>query len=156
MEDPQHSSAKRQQHAQTFTSHITHTSLECQLLSTQAPKTELENKLREKDVYIKTLKRDQQFLAEREQAEWEEKEKEWDAGAEEKRKAEADLGMSLFELEVVVMQHRVTSGVRLVEFLSQDLDCGVMFLCGRPVFCKLLLVDLMLTSLHLMTPSRPS
>ncbi|KAF9235527.1 hypothetical protein BU15DRAFT_64786 [Melanogaster broomeanus] len=53
-------------------------------------------------------------------------------------------------------RHRVTSGVRLVEFLSQDLDRGVVFLCGRPVFCELVLVDPMLSSSHLMTPSRPS
>ncbi|KIJ67419.1 hypothetical protein HYDPIDRAFT_84428 [Hydnomerulius pinastri MD-312] len=89
--DPQHSSAKRQQRSQAFTSHMAHTSLERQLLAAQASKTELENKLREKEVYIEQLERDRRFLAEREQAEREEKEKEREASAEEKRNAEADL-----------------------------------------------------------------
>ncbi|KAF9220671.1 hypothetical protein BS17DRAFT_786937 [Gyrodon lividus] len=89
--DPQHSSAKRQQRSQAFTSHIAHASLERQLLSAQASKTDIENKLREKEIYIERLERDRRFLAEREQAEREEKEKEREASAAEKSKAEVDL-----------------------------------------------------------------
>ncbi|KIJ05303.1 hypothetical protein PAXINDRAFT_141378, partial [Paxillus involutus ATCC 200175] len=89
--DPQHSNAKRQQRSQAFSSHIAHASLERQLLSAQASKTDLENKLREKEIYIERLERDRRFLADREQAEREEKEKERETSAEDKRKAEADL-----------------------------------------------------------------
>ncbi|KAG8215871.1 spindle assembly checkpoint component Mad1 [Butyriboletus roseoflavus] len=70
---------------------MTHASLERQLLSAQASKTELENKLRQKEVYIEQLEGDRRFLTEREQAEREEKEKERAANAEDKKNAEADL-----------------------------------------------------------------
>ncbi|KAG6373668.1 spindle assembly checkpoint component Mad1 [Boletus reticuloceps] len=70
---------------------MTHSSLERQLLSVQAAKTELENKLRQKEVYIEQLEGDRRFLAEREQAEHEEKEKERKANTEDKKNAEADL-----------------------------------------------------------------
>ncbi|KIK95534.1 hypothetical protein PAXRUDRAFT_826920 [Paxillus rubicundulus Ve08.2h10] len=89
--DPQHSNAKRQQRSQAFSSHIAHASLERQLLSAQASKTDLQNKLREKEIYIEGLERDRRFLADREQAEREEKERERETSAEDKRKAEADL-----------------------------------------------------------------
>ncbi|KAF8129065.1 spindle assembly checkpoint component Mad1, partial [Boletus edulis] len=89
--DPQHSTAKRQQRSQAFNSHMSHSSLERQLLSVQAAKTELENKLRQKEVYIEQLEGDRRFLAEREQAEHEEKEKERKANTEDKKIAEADL-----------------------------------------------------------------
>ncbi|KAF8452245.1 spindle assembly checkpoint component Mad1 [Boletus edulis BED1] len=89
--DPQHSTAKRQQRSQAFNSHMSHSSLERQLLSVQAAKTELENKLRQKEVYIEQLEGDRRFLAEREQAEHEEKEKERKANVEDKKIAEADL-----------------------------------------------------------------
>lgn len=82
--DPQHSTAKRQQRSQAFTSHMTHATLERQLLSAQASKTELENRLRQKEVYIEQLEGDRRFLAEREQAEREEKEREREANAEDK------------------------------------------------------------------------
>ncbi|KAH0835724.1 spindle assembly checkpoint component Mad1 [Lanmaoa asiatica] len=70
---------------------MAHASLERQLLSAQAAKTELENKLRQKEVYIEQLEGDRRFLTEREQAEREEKEKERAANAEDKKNAEADL-----------------------------------------------------------------
>jgi len=63
---------------------MTHASLERKLLSAQAAKTELENKLRQKEVYIEQLEGDRRFLAEREQAEREEKEKERKANTEDK------------------------------------------------------------------------
>lgn len=85
--DPQHSTAKRQQRSQAFTSHMTHASLERQLLSAQAAKTELENKLRQKEVYIEQLEGDRRFLSEREKAEREEKEKEREANGEDKVRA---------------------------------------------------------------------
>lgn len=85
--DPQHSTAKRQQRSQVFASHMNHASLERQLLSTQAAKTELENKLRQKEVYIEQLEGDRRFLTEREQAEREEKEREREANAEDKVRA---------------------------------------------------------------------
>ncbi|KAF8556643.1 hypothetical protein OG21DRAFT_1506223 [Imleria badia] len=89
--DPQHSTAKRQQRSQAFTSHMNHASLERQLLAAQAAKTELENKLRQKDIYIEQLEGDRRFLTEREQAEREEKEREREANVEDKKNAEADL-----------------------------------------------------------------
>ncbi|KAI9568312.1 hypothetical protein HD554DRAFT_2260081 [Boletus coccyginus] len=89
--DPQHLTAKRQQRLQAFSSHMTQATLERKLLSAQAAKTELENKLRQKEVYIEQLEGDRRFLTEREQAEQEEKEKERKANAEEKKNAEADL-----------------------------------------------------------------
>lgn len=63
---------------------MSHASLERQLLSAQAAKTELENKLRKQEVYIEQLEGDRRFLAEREQAEREEKEREREANAEDK------------------------------------------------------------------------
>ena len=85
--DPQHSTAKRQQRSQAFSSHMAHASLERQLLAAQAAKTELENKLRQKDVYIEQLEGDRRFLTEREQAERQEKEREREVNAEDKVRA---------------------------------------------------------------------
>lgn len=66
---------------------MTHASLERQLLSAQAAKTELENNLRKKEVYIEQLEGDRRFLAEREQTEREEKEREREANTEDKVRA---------------------------------------------------------------------
>lgn len=71
--DPQHSTAKRQQRSNAFTSHMANASLERQLLAAQASKTELEAKLREKDTTIERLERDRRWFAEREEKEREEK-----------------------------------------------------------------------------------
>ena len=79
--DPQHSTAKRQQRTQAFTSQLAHASLERQLASLTTTKNELEKKLREKDSIIDRLEKDRRWLAEREKEEREEKEKErieWD------------------------------------------------------------------------------
>lgn len=79
--DPQHSTAKRQQRAQAFTSQLAHASLERQLASLTTTKNELEKKLREKDTVIDRLEKDRRWLSEREQEEREEKERErieWD------------------------------------------------------------------------------
>lgn len=66
---------------------MSHATLERQLLSAQAAKTELENKLRKKEVYIEQLEGDRRFLTEREQAEREDKEREREANAEDKVRA---------------------------------------------------------------------
>ncbi|KAG6336210.1 hypothetical protein ID866_2887 [Astraeus odoratus] len=89
--DPQHSTAKRQQRSQAFSSTIAHASLERQLLAAQTAKAEAEAKLRERESYIERLEQDRRFLAEREQSEREEKERERATSAEERRRAEADL-----------------------------------------------------------------
>ncbi|KAI6165120.1 spindle assembly checkpoint component Mad1 [Pisolithus thermaeus] len=89
--DPQHSTAKRQQRSQAFSSTMAHASLERQLLAAQTGKAEAEAKLRDRESYIERLEQDRRFLAEREQAEREEKERERTSSAEERRKAEADL-----------------------------------------------------------------
>lgn len=89
--DPHHSSAKRQQRSQAFSSTIAHASLERKLLAAQTARAEAEAKFRERQGYIEKLEQDRRFLAEREQAEREEKESERTAHAEEKRRAETDL-----------------------------------------------------------------
>ncbi|KAG1727765.1 spindle assembly checkpoint component Mad1 [Suillus paluster] len=89
--DPQHSTAKRQQRSNAFSSHVANASLERQLLAAQASKLELETKLREKDVAIERLERDRRWFAEREEKEREEKLQEQSEREEEKRKAESEL-----------------------------------------------------------------
>ncbi|KAI0337286.1 MAD-domain-containing protein [Trametopsis cervina] len=89
--DPQLSTAKRQQRAQVFTSHMAHASLERQLLAAQTAKTELETKLREKDIELERLRGDRDFLAEREAEERAEKERERAEYDEDKRKSDSDL-----------------------------------------------------------------
>ena len=84
MADPHHSSAKRQQRSQAFSSTIAHASLERQLLAAQTARAEAEAKFRERQGYVERLEQDRRFLAEREQAEREEKESERTAHAEEK------------------------------------------------------------------------
>ena len=74
--DPQLSTAKRKQRTQAFTSHMAQASLERQLLAAQTAKSELESKLREKEIEVERLRGDRQFLAEREKEEREEKERE--------------------------------------------------------------------------------
>lgn len=79
--DPQHSTAKRQQRSQAFTSQLAHASLERQLAALTTNKNDLEKKLREKDAVIDRLEKDRRWLAEREKEEREEKEHErieWD------------------------------------------------------------------------------
>lgn len=82
--DPQLSTAKRKQRTQVFTSHMAHASLERQLAALQTTKTELESKLREKDIQIDRLESDRRWLAEREAEEREEKERERREREEEK------------------------------------------------------------------------
>ncbi|KAG2366000.1 hypothetical protein BDR07DRAFT_1449599 [Suillus spraguei] len=89
--DPQHSTAKRQQRSNAFNSHMANTTLERQLLAAQASKTELEAKLREKDIMIDRLERDRRWFAEREEKEREEKLQEQSEREEEKRKADLEL-----------------------------------------------------------------
>ncbi|KAL1660964.1 spindle assembly checkpoint component Mad1 [Schizophyllum commune] len=64
--DPQLSSAKRQQRTQAFSSSIVQSSLERQVVSLQATKNELENKLRDKDAEIERLETERRFLSDRE------------------------------------------------------------------------------------------
>lgn len=82
--DPQLSTAKRKQRTQLFTSHMAHASLERQLAALQTSKSELESKIREKDILIERLESDRRWLAEREQQEREEKERERTEWEEEK------------------------------------------------------------------------
>lgn len=89
--DPQHSTAKRQQRSQAFSSTMAHASLERQLLAAQTGRAEAEAKLRDRESYIERLEQDRRLLAEREQTEREEKERERTSSAEERRKAEVDL-----------------------------------------------------------------
>ncbi|KAG9312696.1 mitotic checkpoint protein-domain-containing protein [Chiua virens] len=91
LEHPQHAPAKRQQRSQAFSSYMAHAAFERQLLAAQAAKTELEHKLRQKDVYIEQLESDRRFLAEREKAELDEKKQEREASIADKAAAEADL-----------------------------------------------------------------
>ncbi|KAJ7805761.1 MAD-domain-containing protein [Mycena olivaceomarginata] len=74
--DPQLSAAKRQQRTQAFTSNMAHASLERQLVAAQKSHSQLETKLREKDMLIEKLERDRRFFSDREQEEREEKERE--------------------------------------------------------------------------------
>ena len=55
---------------------MAHASLERQLATLQTVKSELDTKLREKDIQIERLEGDRRWLAEREQEEREEKERE--------------------------------------------------------------------------------
>lgn len=82
--DPHLSTAKRQQRSHVLNSHMAHASLERQLLAAQTAKSELESKLREKDLAIERLESDRRWLAEREKEEREEKEQERAERAEEK------------------------------------------------------------------------
>ncbi|KII90456.1 hypothetical protein PLICRDRAFT_106619 [Plicaturopsis crispa FD-325 SS-3] len=103
--DPQLSTAKRQQRSQTLTSHMAHASLERQLLTVQTMKTELESKLREKDVLIERLERDRRWLAERETKEREEKERERAEAQEDKRKADEALRSARDALASLQQEH---------------------------------------------------
>lgn len=89
--DPQLSTAKRQQRASAFTSHMQHSSLERQLAALQLSKGELEAKLRERDVAIERLESDRRWLADREKAEKDEKERERQEREDEKRKSDRDI-----------------------------------------------------------------
>ncbi|CCM00208.1 uncharacterized protein FIBRA_02236 [Fibroporia radiculosa] len=91
MPEPQLSAAKRHQRTQAFTSHMASASLERQLVAAQTAKTDLETKLREKDLIIERLEGDRRWLAEREQEEREEKERERTEREEEKRKSDGEL-----------------------------------------------------------------
>lgn len=76
MSDPRLSEAKRKQRTQALTSNMAQASLERQLVAAQTAKTDLEAKLREKEVLIDRLEGDRRWLAEREEKEREEKEHE--------------------------------------------------------------------------------
>ncbi|KAH6894819.1 hypothetical protein BKA70DRAFT_1407381 [Coprinopsis sp. MPI-PUGE-AT-0042] len=61
---------------QVFNSSLSHANLERQLLAAQATTSELETKLREKELLIERLERDRRYFADREREEREEKEQE--------------------------------------------------------------------------------
>lgn len=82
--DPQLSTAKRKQRTQAFAVQMNHTSLERQVASLQASKSELEAKLRDKDAQIERLEGDRRWLTEREKEEREQKEREIAEHEEEK------------------------------------------------------------------------
>lgn len=68
---------------------MAHATLERQLAVAQTARTELETKLREKDVLVDRLEGDRRWLAEREKEEREEKERERAERAEEKVRPDA-------------------------------------------------------------------
>ncbi|KAH6894764.1 hypothetical protein BKA70DRAFT_1570608 [Coprinopsis sp. MPI-PUGE-AT-0042] len=72
--DPELSTAKRLQRTQVFNSSLFHANLERQLLAAQTTTSELETKLREKELLIERLERDRRYFADREKEEREEKE----------------------------------------------------------------------------------
>jgi mitotic spindle assembly checkpoint protein MAD1 len=74
--DPQTATAKRQQRAQAFTSHMAHAALERQLATAETARVDLETRLREKELHAEQLERDRRWLAEREEKERSEKERE--------------------------------------------------------------------------------
>ncbi|KAH6894839.1 hypothetical protein BKA70DRAFT_1199767 [Coprinopsis sp. MPI-PUGE-AT-0042] len=89
--DPQLSTAKRLQRAQVFNSSLSHANLERQLLTAQTTASELETKLREKELLIERLERDRRYFADREKEEREEKEREREAYDQAKRKTDTDI-----------------------------------------------------------------
>ncbi|KAI0697999.1 MAD-domain-containing protein [Cytidiella melzeri] len=89
--DPQLSTAKRKQRTQVFTSHMAHASLERQLLAAQTAKSELEIKLREKDIEIDRLRGDVHALADKEKEEREGRDYERTEREEEKRKSDSSI-----------------------------------------------------------------
>ncbi|KAH6894866.1 hypothetical protein BKA70DRAFT_793921 [Coprinopsis sp. MPI-PUGE-AT-0042] len=89
--DPQLSTAKRLQRTQVFNSSLSHANLERQLLAAQTTASELETKLREKELLIERLERDRRYFADREKEEREEKEREREAYDQAKRKTDTDI-----------------------------------------------------------------
>ncbi|TFK46312.1 MAD-domain-containing protein [Heliocybe sulcata] len=89
--DPQYSTAKRQQRTQAFTSNLAQASLERQLAAAKTAKTDLEKRLREKDVTIDGLERDRRWLHERLEEEKQAKEQELVLHEEDNRKFENQL-----------------------------------------------------------------
>ncbi|KAK0446232.1 spindle assembly checkpoint component Mad1 [Armillaria borealis] len=82
--DPRLSTVRRQQRSQAFSSTMAHASLERQLATLQTTKTELETKLRERDLTVERLERDRRWFSDRETEEREEKERERAEREEEK------------------------------------------------------------------------
>ncbi|KAK0223443.1 spindle assembly checkpoint component Mad1 [Armillaria fumosa] len=89
--DPRLSTVRRQQRSQAFSSTMAHASLERQLATLQTTKTELETKLRERDLTVERLERDRRWFSDRETEEREEKEREREEREEEKKKTDAEL-----------------------------------------------------------------
>ncbi|KAH6894805.1 spindle assembly checkpoint component Mad1 [Coprinopsis sp. MPI-PUGE-AT-0042] len=89
--DPQLSTAKRLQRTQVFNSSLSHANLERQLLAAQTTTSELETKLREKELLIERLERDRRYFADREKEEREEKEREREVYDQAKRKTDTDI-----------------------------------------------------------------
>lgn len=89
--DPQLSTAKRKQRTQAFTSHMAHASLERRLAAAQTAKTDLEAKLREKDLRIERLEGDKRWLADKETHEREEKDRVSAEKEDIKRKSDSDV-----------------------------------------------------------------
>ncbi|KAH6894831.1 hypothetical protein BKA70DRAFT_793346 [Coprinopsis sp. MPI-PUGE-AT-0042] len=89
--DPQLSTAKRLQGTQVFNSSLSHANLERQLLAAQTTTSELETKLREKELLIERLERDRRYFADREKEEREEKEREREVYDQAKRKTDTDI-----------------------------------------------------------------
>ncbi|KAH6894869.1 hypothetical protein BKA70DRAFT_1439352 [Coprinopsis sp. MPI-PUGE-AT-0042] len=89
--DPQLSTAKRLQRTQVFNSSLSHANLERQLLAAQTTASELETKLREKELLIERLERDRRYFADREKEEREEKEREREVYDQAERKTDIDI-----------------------------------------------------------------
>jgi len=89
--DPELSTAKRRQRTQAFASSLAHASLERQLSAAQSERIEIESKLCEKDIVIERLENDHRYLADRENEERQERERESRTHEEDKRKFETEL-----------------------------------------------------------------
>ncbi|KAI0631745.1 MAD-domain-containing protein [Trametes polyzona] len=103
--DPQLSTAKRQQRTQAFSTHMSQAALERQLAAANVAKTELESKVREKELIIERLEGDRRWLAEREKEEREEKERERNEHSEYKRKTDGELRTLRTSLQTLREQH---------------------------------------------------
>ncbi|KAF9035171.1 spindle assembly checkpoint component Mad1 [Panaeolus papilionaceus] len=89
--DPQLSTSKRAHRTQLFTSSLSHSSLERQLLASQTAKVDLETKLREKELLVERLERDRAYFADREQEARTGMEEEREGREEDKRKHTSEI-----------------------------------------------------------------
>ncbi|KAH6879712.1 hypothetical protein BKA70DRAFT_1576157, partial [Coprinopsis sp. MPI-PUGE-AT-0042] len=85
------SAAKHLQRTQVFNSSFFHANLERQLLTAHTTTSELETKLREKELLVERLERDRSYFADREKEEREEKECEREVYGQAKRKTDTDI-----------------------------------------------------------------
>ncbi|KAI0294902.1 mitotic checkpoint protein-domain-containing protein [Multifurca ochricompacta] len=103
--DPQLSTAKRQQRAQTLNTTLSQAALERKLAAAETTRVQLETRLRERDTAIERLEADRRWLAEREQEEREEKDRVSKELEEEKTKADHDIRSLRSSLSILQEDH---------------------------------------------------